>query len=136
MGTAKDLIERGSAAYADGDVATMTGLYADDAVLVAPDGRYEGIDAIRGYWEMSMGALKGDVAVTSGIEQGDTYAGEFQLSLTNVGPLAMPDGTELPATGKEIQMAGAEFAVVRNGKLVEHRMYWDNMAAFQQLGLV
>ena len=67
------------------------------------------------------------------LEQGDTVATEFT---TNTGPLVLPDGTELPPTGKRIEAKGMELMQVRDGKVAVHHLYWDNMALARQLGLL
>jgi hypothetical protein len=48
----------------------------------------------------------------------------------------MPDGTELPATGKRVEIAGMEICIVRDGKLILNTLYYDTMAVAVQLGLV
>jgi len=70
------------------------------------------------------------------VEQGDTIAAEYTSVVTNTGPLVMPDGTELPPTGKRIETKGMELVHMRDGKIAVHHMYWDNMAVAGQLGLV
>ena len=69
-------------------------------------------------------------------ETGDTYLGEITFRGTNTGDLKMPDGTSIPATGKPVAVHGVEFARVRDGKLVEHNMYWDSLTMMRQLGLL
>ena len=48
----------------------------------------------------------------------------------------MPDGTELPPTGRRIELRGMELVVVRDGKIVIDNLYYDNAAVMAQLGLV
>ena len=48
----------------------------------------------------------------------------------------MPDGTAIPATGKSVEVHGVEFARVRDGKLIEHDMYWDSLVMTRQLELL
>ena len=48
----------------------------------------------------------------------------------------MPDGTSIPATGKSFEVSGVESARVRDGKIVEHNMYWDTLDMMGQLGLL
>ena len=48
----------------------------------------------------------------------------------------MPDGTELAATGKRVEMPGMEFVQVRDGKIVVDNLYYDNLAVAAQLGLL
>ena len=70
------------------------------------------------------------------VEQGDTIASEFTWVATHTGPLVMPDGTELPPTGKRVAAKGMELVQGRDGKLAVHHMYYDNMALAEQLGLL
>jgi ketosteroid isomerase-like protein len=48
----------------------------------------------------------------------------------------MPDDTTVPVTGKSFQVSGVESARIRDGKLVEHNMYWDTLGMMRQLGLL
>lgn len=131
------LVDEGGRLYGKGDVDGFVDLYTHDAVLVTPDGRYEGIDAIRANWTESMATFtSATVELGPSLEDGDRYFGEFALHATNTGPLHLPDGSQLDATNKTFDLVGSEYAVFRGEKMVEHRMYWDNMAAFAQLGLL
>ena len=76
------------------------------------------------------------VTIDVTVEQGDTAAFEWSWVATHTGPLTMPDGTELPPTGKRIELKGMELVQLRDGKIVVHRMYWDNMAVAGQLGVL
>ena len=44
----------------------------------------------------------------------------MDLVATNTGPLVMPDGTELPPTGKRIELKGMELVQIRDGKAAVH----------------
>jgi predicted ester cyclase len=48
----------------------------------------------------------------------------------------MPDGTELPPTGKRVEVTGIELVQVRDGKIVVDNIYYDNLAVAAQLGLL
>jgi len=43
--------------------------------------------------------------------------------------------TELPATGKRVEVRGMEFVEMRDGKVVVDNLYYDNLAVAAQLGL-
>ena len=138
MGTIRDLIVKGATCYDQSDAEGMTATYADDAVLTAPPGeRVTGKQAIHDYWVQLIAAFSdkaGEVGRSS--ETDDTYFGEITFRGTNTGDLTMPDGTTVPATGKSVEVRGVEFARVREGKLVEHNMYWDSLVMMRQLGLL
>ena len=66
----------------------------------------------------------------------DAFADEWSFVATHTGPFALPDGNELPATGKRIELRGMELVEVRDGKIVVDNLYYDNMAVLAQLGLI
>ena len=137
MGVARDLNQQGIKHYNNGDLEAFVALYSRDAVLVGPDGRFEGVDAIRDSWAEQMAAFPGaQVETVTEIEDGDTIAAEFVFRGTNNGALKLPDGSELPATGKTIEVPGATVAKVANGQIVSETMYFDNMAVYAALGLL
>jgi hypothetical protein len=55
---------------------------------------------------------------------------------THTGAFRLPDGTELPATHKRVEVRGMELVQVRDGKIVLNTLYYDNLAVAAQLGLV
>jgi predicted ester cyclase len=74
--------------------------------------------------------------VESFVEDGDKFADEWTFTGTNTGPFRLPDGSEVPATGKPVAIRGMELVEVRDGKIVVDNLYYDFMAAVVQLGLV
>jgi ketosteroid isomerase-like protein len=110
MRSIRDLIAEGAGHYDQSDAEGMTASYADDAVVTAPPGsRAEGKQAILDYWAEMVRAFS-------------DKRGEV--------------GTSIPATGKPREVRGVEFARVRDGKIVEHNMYWDGLDMMRQLGLL
>ena len=55
-------------------------------------------------------------------------------SLTGTMTGALENGT--PATGRRVQMSGANVAHFRDGLLREYTLYYDSLAMMQQLGLL
>jgi ketosteroid isomerase-like protein len=137
MGSSRDAYEDSIKLYNTGDLDGLADSYAEDATLITPDGTAQGRAAIREQWGREKAAFP-DRAVTEGVlfEQGDTIATEFTWAGTNTGPLVLPDGTELPPTGKRVQTKGMELVLVRDGKIATHHEYWDSMALAGQLGLL
>ena len=133
----RDIMELGAKAYENGDLDGLVSSYAGNAVLESPEGRYEGLDAIREYWATNLsGISQASVELTTSVESGDVYFGEFRLRGTNTGDITLPDGTEIPATGKSLEISAVEMCRVSGDKIVEHKMWWDNLGAFAQLGLL
>ena len=74
--------------------------------------------------------------VVSYVEQGDAFADEWVFVGTHTGPVVLPDGTEVPPTGKRVEMPGMELVRIRDGKIVVDNLYYDNLAVLAQLGLM
>lgn len=131
------LLERYVELYNAGDLEACMELYAEDAVQWMHDGLFAGVDAIQERLARDLTAFPdARYVVESFVEDGDRFADEWTFTGTNTGPLRLPDGTEIPATGKPVQIKGMELVEVRDGKIVVDNLYYDFMAAVSQLGLV
>jgi predicted ester cyclase len=102
-----------------------------------PDGTFEGRSAIKDRLAKELAAFT-DIAhrYVSYVEQGDAFADEWVFAGTHTGPLLLPDGSELAATGKRVEMPGMEFVKVRDGMIVVDNLYYDNLAVAAQFGLL
>ena len=137
MSANRDLLDRYVERYNAGDLDGVMDLYADDAVQKMPDGTFEGRGAIRERLAQELTGFT-DVhhTVRSFVEQGDSFCDEWTFAGTHARPFPLPDGTELPPTGKRIEIAGMELVQVRDGKVVLNTLYYDNVSALVQLGVV
>lgn len=133
----RDLYERYIELYNAVDLDGVMDLYAEDAVQLMPDGFFEGRSAIKDRLARELDAF-GDIAYryTSYVEQDDAFADEWVFVGTHTGPLLLPGGTELDATGKRIEIRGMEYVKVRDEKIVVDNLYYDNLNVAAQLGLV
>jgi steroid delta-isomerase-like uncharacterized protein len=133
----RELLDRYVELYNAGDLDACMELYAEDAVQRMHDGTFEGPDAIRDRLARDLDAFANATDVVhSFVDEGDTFADEWTFTGTNTGPFRLPDGTEVPATGKPVEIKGMELVEVRDGKIVVDNLYYDFMAAVVQLGLV
>jgi steroid delta-isomerase-like uncharacterized protein len=133
----RELLERYVELYNVGDLEACMELYAEDASQKMHDGVFEGIDAIRERLARDLTAFPdAKYVVESFVENGDCFADEWTFTGTNTGPFQLPDGTEVPATGKRVKIQGMELVEVRDDKIVVDNLYYDFMAAVVQLGLV
>jgi steroid delta-isomerase-like uncharacterized protein len=131
------LLERYVELYNAGDLEACMELYEEDAVQWMHDGLFEGVDAIRERLARDLTAFPdARYVVESFVEDGDTFADEWTFTGTNTGPFRLPDGSEVPATGRPVEIKGMELVEVRDGKIVVDNLYYDFMAAVSQLGLV
>jgi predicted ester cyclase len=129
--------DNAAALYSKGDIEAFVDTYADDAVLRSPDGVFEGKAALREYWTQEKAAFPdSNVEMIRSIGDGDVVMGEWTWSGTHRGPLNLPDGTQVAPTGNRVEASGAEVVRFRDGLVVEHNLYFDNLAAMTQLGLL
>jgi len=137
METNKELLDRYVELYNAGDLDACMELYAEDAVQRMHDGIFAGVDDIRGRLGRDLDAFAdAKYVVDSFFAQGDKFADEWTFTGTNTGPLRLPDGAKVPATGKRVEIKGMEYVEVRDGSIVVDNLYYDFMAAVLQLGLV
>jgi steroid delta-isomerase-like uncharacterized protein len=135
--SAKDLLHRNVAAWNGRDRAAYVATYADDCAFSSPDGSGKGHEAIGGFYDTALGMFPDNqVRVDALAEDGELLAEEGVLTATNTGPLPMPDGTALPATGAALELPYLAMHTVRDGRIAESRYYWDQMAMLGQLGLL
>ena len=138
MGQPRELMDRVTQTMLSKDFDSLRDLYAPDVVGVTPDaGTLHGVDELIEYFkamdeafpDMSFEAQEtleiGDFAIDAGYFLG-----------TQTGPIAMPDGQLVPPTGKHIRVRDMELATVRDGRIVRHEWYWDQMESLTQLGLI
>ena len=134
MATAREIGDRLTQAIERGDIQSAVACYGADAVLIAPDGTFRGREQIEEYWRAYLDAFSDlSVAITSQLDAGDTALDEWTFSATHSGALETPGATVAP-TGRRVTLRGADAGVVRDGALVEHRLYYDQAELLEQLG--
>jgi steroid delta-isomerase-like uncharacterized protein len=137
MGAARDLYHEYESAYSKLDYSGLASFYASDAVFADPISRHEGREAIGAFFEEADKPFS-DIRfeVSRLIEEGNVLVAEWVWGATNTGPLTMPDGTEIPATHKAVELPGVSIVSVRDGKITSHRDYFDSASMIGQLGLI
>ncbi|MEU6380117.1 nuclear transport factor 2 family protein [Streptomyces sp. NPDC046909] len=138
MGEAREVMDRLTEAVTHPDLKVIAELYAEDAVAYTPDeGEIHGRDNIVEYWrQMTEAVPEASFETLHSYEVGDTAIDEGFYSGRNTGPLALPTGDSLPATGKEVRIRGVDLATVKEGRITEYRLYFDEMEFLGQLGLL
>ena len=137
MSANSDLLEHYVERYNAGDLDACMELYAEDAIQWMHDGLFEGRSEIQERLARDLTAFP-DAAYTvvSFFEQGEAFADEWTFTGTQNGPFVLPDGTQVPPTGKRVEIKGMELVRLRDGKIVVDNLYYDMAAALVQLGLV
>lgn len=139
MGQAREVMDRlTDAITTHPDLKALAALYAEDAVAITPDGgEIHGRDDIVGYWRQMTDAIpEGTYESLHAYEVGDTAIDEGFFTGRNTGPIRLPNGETLPPTQQAIKIRGVDFATVKDGRIVEYRLYFDEMDFLNQLGLL
>lgn len=134
----KQLLDETIAAFNRQDLDGIVAFYTEGAELTVP-GRptAKGKAAIKEIWRSQLGAFPdAKLTVTRFVDAGDASVIELTFAGTNNGPLAMPDGTELAATGKRVSLRSASVAELDGDLIKRHRVYGDNVELMAQLGLL
>src|SRR5262245_38162897 len=138
MSANRQLLDRYVELYNASDLDGVMDLYAEHSVQGMPDGIFEGRSAIHERLAQELTAFT-DVqhTVVSFVEQDDAFADEWTFAGTHSAPFLLPDGSELPATGKRVEIRGMEIVRVdADGKIVLNTLYYDSLAVAAQLGLI
>ncbi|MGX1476591.1 UNVERIFIED_CONTAM: ketosteroid isomerase-like protein [Streptomyces canus] len=139
MGEAREVMDRlTDALTTHPDLKVIAELYAEDAVARTPDeGEIRGRDNIVEYWrQMTEAVPEATFESLHAYEAGDTAIDEGFFSGRNTGPIQLPTGETLPATQKEVRIRGVDIATVKDGRIVDYRLYFDEMEFLGQLGLL
>lgn len=120
------------------DLDQVAAIVADDFELEDIPGRFtlhgpEGMRAWLNNWIVAAPDAYADLRWIIG--DGEWVATEHFGTATHTGPLQTPKG-ELPATGRKIELWFAENCLVRDGKIVKMRVFYDGAAVLRQLGLM
>jgi ketosteroid isomerase-like protein len=133
MGAARDAAEGFYARFAAGDFAGVTACFGADCSTVTPAGTMSPSEH-EGFARAFKQALPdAQMAIEKAVEAGPEVfiAGRFRG--THTADLVTPQGT-LPASGNRLDLPYADYFKVEGGKIVEHRVFWDQMDMMAQLG--
>lgn len=123
------------ASYAQRDHEDAMAIYADDAEVSDPTGRYVGKLEILSQlksWKTAFPDAKREV--TNQITDGDRVATAFTFRGTHTGPLAGSMGTIAP-TGKHVELEMELINWFRGGKVHRARESFDLAGLMDQLGV-
>ncbi|MEV4295350.1 ester cyclase [Microbispora rosea] len=139
MVTAREVKDRVIAALNDHDLEAAMRCFARDAVYVGPVGAAEGHEQIGWYFEHLLQAFP-DLQLTPWCkvpvcDPAVSAVSEYVMTGTHLGPLLLPGGSALEATGHRIAVRAAGLCTIENGLITSDRDYYDQLELFSQLGL-
>jgi steroid delta-isomerase-like uncharacterized protein len=135
MGASRQVAEQVYAAIAAHNPHALEELCAPGCEMIEPGVSLTGGEQISTYMQTFFTAFPDlRIEVESMLEVDNTVATEVRFIGTHTGPLAGPGG-ELPATGKPVDLPGADFISVSNGKVTSWHVYYDAGTFMSQLGV-
>lgn len=137
MSDAREVADRLTAAVESGNLEATASCYAPEAVLVAPEGTFKGRSQIAEFFRSWTEPWSDMVFETSTkASWGDRAIDEWTCRATNTGAIPLPTGETVPPTGNRVAVRGADICTVRDGAIVEHHVYYDQVELLGQLGLL
>lgn len=134
---AKQLAQRNADTWNARDREGFFATYTEDCEVTAPGFTGKGRQGLQEFWSLWMGAFPDNqVIVRLLVADGDNVAEESRFEGTNTGPLQAPDGTEIPATGKQVSEPFSGISTIRGDKIASTRLYFDQVDLLTQLGLM
>jgi steroid delta-isomerase-like uncharacterized protein len=137
--SAEEVARKSIESYNAGDFDRLRSLLADDFYEeeLATQRRLEGADArveAAQTWKQAFPDEHG--TITGVYTSGNTVAIELTWEGTQSGPMATPDGKELPPSNKRFTVKSVEVIEIEDGKIKVLRHYFDLMTLLQQIGAV
>ena len=135
--THQPLIDRHYAEINRNDFSDAAELFRPDVVTDMPGtGRIAGIEPFVAYGRAFLRAFPdGRIHGDRYVESADRIVVEGRFTGTHTGPLQTPAG-ELPPTGRAMVLPFADVFRVADGRITEHRVYYDTLGLLAQLGLM
>lgn len=139
MGEARDLMDQlTKVALEARDIEGAGRFFAADVIAVTPDlGQIQGRERLTNYMRQFLEAFP-DVGYESvhAFESGNAAIDIGYYIGTHTGPLVLPSGESVPATGRTIKLRSCEVGIVEDGLIAQYEFYFDQLEMIGQLGLL
>lgn len=132
MGTALDTAKHYYDSMASGDFEGIRHCFHPSCQIETPAGTMN-VEEHEGFARSFKQALPdAHMEIRNSVEQGDSVFIEGRFKGTQTADLITPHGT-IPASGRRLDMPLADYFRVQSGRIVEHRVYWDQGVILAQL---
>jgi ketosteroid isomerase-like protein len=131
------MLVRALRASITGDREAVSELYTDDVKAWAPALSASSAAELAAEFERRDDAFADIQLAVAPLDVGGDYACvEWSVTMTHAGPLTLPDGYVVEATGLAVTINGATVAEFEGDRICSFRQYWDEFSVLEQLGLV
>jgi len=132
-----EILARALHAAVRADRLTLATLFTPDVKAWTPAQSASSAAELLGELERRDNAFSGiELDVTPLDVNGDYACAEWRVTMTHTGDLALRDGDIVPATGMRVTINGVTVAEFEGDRICALRQYWDELAVYEQLGLV
>jgi ketosteroid isomerase-like protein len=131
----RSILEQFYDRFGEGDLPAALAMFAASVQITDPGlGTLTGLEAVSSYLAGLKAWVPDARAVVERVfEVNDTVIVEGRFTGTSAGTLSGP-GEDCPSLNAEIDLAFADFARVRDERIVEYRTYYDQVSLLTQLG--
>jgi ketosteroid isomerase-like protein len=135
MTSPAEVVDAMHAAFRRGDLGAIAAHWDENVVYEAPGITVQGKAARTIAETVWLNAFsENDVQTLARYVDGDQIVDFCTMSGLHTGPLALPGGGELPATGARLSGPYAARYRILDGKVVFQQVIYDRMALLQSLG--
>jgi ketosteroid isomerase-like protein len=121
----------------EGDGSMIRDLYTEDVQAWTPALSASSVAELATELERRDNAFSDIELEVAPLDVGGDYAcAEWSVTMTHTGPLELAGGAVVEPTGTRITLNGATVAEFRGDRICSLRQYWDELAVFEQIGLM
>jgi len=120
-------------AFGRGDWDAADDVFADECRFVMPPGTISKAEHKQMGLAFSAAIPDARFAVDHVLDGGHEVFVEGRFLGTHTGDMVTPQGT-VPASGNKIELRFADYFRVTDGKVADHRTYWDQVDMMTQMG--
>jgi ketosteroid isomerase-like protein len=121
----------------DGNTSSIRELCTEDVTAWTPALSASSISELAAEFDRRDQAFSEIELEVAPLDVGGDYAcAEWSVSMRHTGPLVLAGGEVVEPTGTRITLNGATVAEFRGDRICSLRQYWDELAVFEQIGLM
>lgn len=131
------ILTRALRARIEDDRAAIEELYTDDVHAWTPALSVTSLAELRSEFDRQDEAFSEFAVAIVALDTGGEYAcAEWTVTMVHSGPLAVAGGRAVEPTGMRVTLNGITVAEFRGNRICSLRQYWDELAVFDQLGIL
>jgi ketosteroid isomerase-like protein len=121
----------------DGNASSIRELCTEDVTAWTPALSASSISELAAEFDRRDQAFSEIELEVAPLDVGGDYAcAEWSVSMRHTGPLVLAGREVVEPTGTRITLNGATVAEFRGDRICSLRQYWDELAVFEQIGLM